>query len=76
MMLHTDDAEDEDNHGGYDRDDDAGGDNINLKETMEFAKTWDPRNRDSPTALDGWLFPRFMAFVCFGPTSRHYALTL
>ena len=43
---------------------------------MEFAKSWDPSNPDSPTAPEGWLFPGFMAFVCFGPTSRHYALTL
>jgi hypothetical protein len=43
---------------------------------MDFAKTWDPRNPDSLTAPKGWLFPGFMAFVCFGPTSPHYALTL
>ncbi len=43
---------------------------------MEFAKTWDPLNGDGATAPEGWLFPGFMAFVCFGPTSRHYAVTL
>ena len=37
-------------------------------------KTWDPL--DGVVAPEGWLFPGFMAFVCFGPASRHYATSI
>ncbi len=65
-----------DNCGANDRDNDAAGDHINVVETIEFAKTWDLLNCNRATAPKGWLFPGFMAFVCFGPTPHQYTLTL
>ncbi len=48
--------------------------NIDLDDAIAFANKWDPLNHDSSSAPDSWCFPGFMAFVCFGPTSRHYAV--
>ena len=56
---------------GDDDDDDADDGGVH-----EFVTTWDPLDPNGDVAPEGWFFPGFMAFVCFGPSSRYFALLL
>jgi hypothetical protein len=67
--------ENEDDHDRENKDDDDD-DTENVTDAVNFAKNWDPQDPDAPAAPEGWFFPGFMAFVCFGPTSRYFSVTL
>ena len=65
----------DDDNDAEDVDDDSAADD-ELKEAINFAKTWDPLDPEGIVATKGWMFPGFLAFVCFGPTSQYFSLTL
>ena len=52
-----------------------GNQDIELKKAVNFLK-WDPTDSTGEDPLEGWIFPGFLAFVCYGPSLKHFALTV
>ena len=47
-----------------------------MSEAATFANTWNPTETTDEVAPEGWIFPGFMAFVCFGPSSPNFSAIL
>lgn len=47
-----------------------------MTEATAFANTWNPAEVTDQVAPEGWIFPGFMAFVCFGPSSPNFSAIL